>query len=69
MVSGAACSVVDAATRAPFEQTPPEDGNLDGFAQCEYAHIESSAERRKELMVVVVRGRGIDYQETRTRYI
>ncbi|KAI1755825.1 hypothetical protein F4782DRAFT_527181 [Xylaria castorea] len=57
------CSVSDEATRVQYEQEPPKPGEEETFSTQEHGDLMSPDERTKELMVVVRRGRGIDYQE------
>jgi hypothetical protein len=62
-LAGKACSVINEATRVLFEQTRPEEVSEEAFTTQEYAPIMSHGEKGKELMVVVKRGKGVDYQE------
>lgn len=57
-------SVMDVKTRVLFEQQQPlEETEAENFAAEEYAPIMSDGEKEKELMVVVKRGKGVDYRE------
>jgi hypothetical protein len=60
---GVVGSVMDEATRIRFMQMPPKKGQAAAFAEQEYAPIMSPVQKTKGLMVVVRRGKGVDYQE------
>ncbi|KAI0458494.1 hypothetical protein F5B21DRAFT_529006 [Xylaria acuta] len=62
-LAGQPCTVSDEATRVRFEQKLSRPDEEDAFATQECGDIMSPGERTKELMVVVRRGRGVDYQE------
>ncbi|KAI8948039.1 hypothetical protein F4801DRAFT_558463 [Xylaria longipes] len=62
-LAGQSCTVSDEASRVRFEQKPTKPHEEVTFATQEYGDLMSPGEKTKELMVVVRRGRGIDYQE------
>lgn len=60
---GRPCSVLHAALRAPFAQTLSAGQTLSTFYKKEDASLMAVGEREKEMLVVVKRGRGCDYEE------
>ncbi|KAK3940173.1 hypothetical protein QBC46DRAFT_386147 [Diplogelasinospora grovesii] len=60
---GRACSVLHADLRVPFVQTLAAGQNLAKFGKMEDAALMAAGEREKEVLVVVKRGRGLDYEE------
>ncbi|KAJ6479673.1 hypothetical protein C8R45DRAFT_1063244 [Mycena sanguinolenta] len=62
--SRAPCSVLlQPATRAAFAQTLPPGKSLATFGKEEDAAVMAPGEREKEVLVIVRRGRGVDYAE------
>ncbi|KAJ7221954.1 hypothetical protein B0H12DRAFT_1031339 [Mycena haematopus] len=62
--SRAPCSVLlQPATRAAFAQTLPPGKDLATFGKEEDAAVMAAGEREKEVLVIVKRGRGVDYAE------
>ncbi|KAI1864838.1 hypothetical protein JX265_004154 [Neoarthrinium moseri] len=60
---GTTCTVINEATRVRFEQECPEPSQEALFGGRACASCMSSGENAKELMVIVRRGNGVDYQE------
>lgn len=64
-LAGKTCSVINRKTRLHFEQELPSPGDEALFGTREDPFLMSPDEKSKELMVVVRRGQGVDYQEKR----
>ncbi|RYP47748.1 hypothetical protein DL768_006241 [Monosporascus sp. mg162] len=63
-VSNCPCSVINANTRARFEQKMPEDREAqEAFGIAEDAGLMVDGERDKEVMIIVKRGSGVDYEQ------
>ncbi|KAJ7724862.1 hypothetical protein B0H16DRAFT_1665957 [Mycena metata] len=56
-------AVLDPATRVAFTQTLPAGCDLDTYGTFEDAALMKHGEREKEVLVVVKRGRGVEYAE------
>ncbi|KAK4110951.1 hypothetical protein N656DRAFT_735016, partial [Canariomyces notabilis] len=57
------CSVMHTATGTEFKQSLPPGVDAAMYGRMEDSHLMSPDERRKEVLVVVKRGRGVDYEE------
>jgi hypothetical protein len=57
------CAVLNPATRAAFAQTLSADRDLLTFGTEQDAALMAPGEREKEVLVVIRRGRGVDYVE------
>lgn len=56
-------SILDARNRVRYEQRVPDDLERNAFRKEENAKIMAYGERRKEVMVVVNRGEGVNYEQ------
>jgi hypothetical protein len=61
---GIPCPMLNLASCVTYEQPPVKESAAEQYGRSTDAFLASAAEREKEMMVVAVRGSGVDYQVT-----